>query len=134
MRSERKNKTNVLNIFVGPHRIPGTLAVPERARGVVVFAHGSGSCRFSPRNQFVARRMHDKGLATLLFDLQGEDRRNVFDIDLIAQRLLEATDWVAQQERDSRLADRTVRKKHRICSGADDGGPASRVRHGSCLA
>jgi pimeloyl-ACP methyl ester carboxylesterase len=63
----------------------------------VVFAHGSGSSRLSPRNQFVARQLHARGLATLLFDLltddEALDRRNVFDIPLLARRLGEAVEW-----------------------------------------
>src|SRR3954471_6341746 len=76
----------------------GTLGVPERARGIVLFAHGSGSSRFSPRNRYVARTLEQAGLGTLLLDLltpQEElDRANVFDIALLAGRLAEATRWV----------------------------------------
>jgi putative phosphoribosyl transferase len=72
-------------------RLPGDLVVPEDAGGVVVFAHGSGSSRFSPRNAAVARRLNDAGIATLLFDLltpaEAEDRAYVFDIELLAARL-----------------------------------------------
>ncbi len=71
--------------------LPGVLAVPPDAVGVVVFAHGSGSSRFSPRNVAVAQALHGDGFATLLFDLlteaEAEDRRNVFDIELLAARL-----------------------------------------------
>ncbi len=78
--------------------LPGELAAPEGARGVVVFAHGSGSGRLSPRNLMVAQTLRDRGLATLLFDLltEGEarDRRNVFDIPLLGDRLLTATTWL----------------------------------------
>jgi dienelactone hydrolase len=75
--------------------LPGTLAVPEGAVGVVVFAHGSGSSRFSPRNRYVAEVLNDAALATLLFDLlttdEERDRRNVFDVSLLAGRLAAAT-------------------------------------------
>ena len=85
-------------IDVGPGRLPGTLQVPEGATGLVLFAHGSGSSRHSTRNQRVAGSLRDAGLATLLFDLllAGEegDRRLVFDIDLLADRLLAATGGV----------------------------------------
>jgi len=78
--------------------LPGELAAPEGARGVVVFAHGSGSGRLSPRNLMVAQTLRDRGLATLLFDLltdgEARDRRNVFDIPLLGDRLLTATTWL----------------------------------------
>ena len=88
-------------VAIGSLRLPGILEVPQPSRGIVLFAHGSGSGRFSPRNNFVARAMHDKALATLLLDLLTEeeagDRRNVFDIALLAERLLMATSWVRQE-------------------------------------
>ena len=75
--------------------------MPEQPVGVVVFAHGSGSSRHSPRNRFVAAVLNDAGLATLLFDLltaeEEHDRANVFDIELLAQRLGDVTDWVRKQ-------------------------------------
>ncbi|MEV6107367.1 phosphoribosyltransferase family protein [Streptomyces sp. NPDC051940] len=79
----------------------GQLTVPEGASGVVVFAHGSGSSRRSPRNRFVAAGLNRAGLGTLLFDLLTEDeegdRANVFDTALLAGRLADATDWLRQQ-------------------------------------
>lgn len=76
-------------------RLGGILGIPESARGIVLFAHGSGSGRFSPRNQFVARVLREGGIATLLMDLleerESDDRAKVFDIDLLADRLLGAT-------------------------------------------
>ena len=90
------------NIEVLPRRLPGFLAVPEAATGIVVFAHGSGSSRLSPRNQHVAQGLNKAGLATLLFDLllpeEAEDRRNVFDIPLLATRLEEALDWLGESQ------------------------------------
>jgi putative phosphoribosyl transferase len=78
-------------------RFFGHLTVPSDARGLVVFAHGSGSSRHSPRNRLVADRLHEGGLATLLFDLlapeEALDRANVFDVELLAVRLLAATRW-----------------------------------------
>ncbi|MGE5210648.1 MAG: dienelactone hydrolase family protein, partial [Acidobacteriota bacterium] len=72
------------------------------AVGVVVFAHGSGSSRHSPRNQYVADQLHGAGLGTLTFDLltdaEARDRRNVFDIGLLATRLVRATDWVGRHQ------------------------------------
>jgi dienelactone hydrolase len=86
------------DIEILPRRLPGMLTVPEGAVGIVVFAHGSGSSRLSPRNQQVARGINKAGLATLLFDLllpeEADDRRNVFDIPLLATRLEEALDWL----------------------------------------
>lgn len=88
-------------IPIGPAQLPGTLAGPAEPRGLVLFAHGSGSGRLSPRNRHVAATLHDFGLATLLFDLltpdeaalDEENARFRFDIDLLARRLLQATDW-----------------------------------------
>jgi putative phosphoribosyl transferase len=83
----------------GRRRLSGILNVPPDARGVVAFAHGSGSGRFSPRNQFVARVLQEAGLATLLLDLleeeESDDRKKVFDIELLAERLQSAADWLS---------------------------------------
>src|SRR3954463_7390413 len=88
--------------------LSGELAVPANAIGVVLFAHGSGSSRHSPRNQFVARTLRDHALGTLLFDLltaeeEQEDQLTAhlrFDIGLLADRLLGATDWLHAREPD----------------------------------
>jgi putative phosphoribosyl transferase len=81
--------------------------VPPGAAGVVLFAHGSGSSRHSPRNQLTARTLQAHGFGTLLFDLltpeESSDRRNVFDIGLLAGRLLAATQWVRGQDDVGRL-------------------------------
>lgn len=78
--------------------LEGELIIPKDAAGVVVFAHGSGSSRLSPRNQFVAEALRNAGIGTLLFDLLTEDeaadRDNVFDIDFLAHRLADATRWL----------------------------------------
>jgi len=88
-------------IDAGP--LTGDLTLPADARGVVVFAHGSGSSRHSPRNAAVARTLNTAGLGTLLIDLLTEaeegDRRNVFDIPLLAGRLRTATEWLATRPR-----------------------------------
>jgi putative phosphoribosyl transferase len=88
-------------IRAGAARLPGTLAWPAHPSGVVLFAHGSGSSRLSPRNLLVAQRLRDAGLATLLFDLltpeEAGDRTNVFDIELLADRLAAAGSWVVEQ-------------------------------------
>jgi putative phosphoribosyl transferase len=86
------------HVHIGPSRLPGDLELPAGpVTGLVIFAHGSGSSRLSPRNQFVARQLHGRGLATLLFDLltdeEARDRRNVFDIPLLALRLGAALEW-----------------------------------------
>jgi putative phosphoribosyl transferase len=87
-----------VTVPAGAARLPGTLTVPPRPAGVVVFAHGSGSGRHSPRNTAVAARLVERGLATLLLDLltpgEAADRRNVFDIALLAARVLAATAWI----------------------------------------
>lgn len=86
-------------VQIGGQALDGDLAVPAHARGLVVFAHGSGSTRRSPRNQQVASSLHEHGFGTLLFDLltpvEAADRWNVFDIDLLAGRLVESIDWIA---------------------------------------
>ena len=87
--------------------LPGRLTVPPDARGMVLFAHGSGSGRSSPRNLFVAAGLHVAGLGTLLFDLltpeEGADRLNVFDIGLLAARLAAATGWLRTQPGMARI-------------------------------
>lgn len=79
--------------------LQGELAIPPGAPGIVLFAHGSGSSRQSPRNRFVADMLTEAGIGALLFDLltpaEERDRRNVFDIPLLAQRLVAATRWLA---------------------------------------
>ena len=91
-----------IEIEIPPFRLGGTLAPPEPDRGLVLFAHGSGSSRFSPRNRHVAEGLREAGLGTLLFDLLTEaesaDRRNVFDIPLLASRLLVAADYVRARD------------------------------------
>src|SRR5882724_9514062 len=97
---------NEVQIQAGPAVLSGNLHIPDGAAALVLFAHGSGSSRHSPRNQFVARTLNDAGLATLLFDLlmqheeaidmrTGEHR---FNIGLLAERLVHATKWTKQQE------------------------------------
>jgi len=106
--------THILNLNVEEREISmecggvwlqGSLAVPQDAQGIVLFVHGSGSSRHSPRNRFVARTLQAQGMATLLFDLltQKEERvdqvtaEHRFDIGLLADRLIGATQWVMQQ-------------------------------------
>lgn len=93
------------NIEIPPLGLGGTLNVPAQARGLVVFVHGSGSSRFSPRNVAVAAALNEAGFATLLFDLltaaEEDDRANVFDIPLLADRLVDAIRWI---DRDAELS------------------------------
>jgi dienelactone hydrolase len=92
--------------------LDGDLRIPPRATGIVVFAHGSGSSRFSHRNRFVAAVLEESGLATLLMDLLTPDEEAIdtqtahlrFDIGLLAQRLVAATDWLSTQPDTSDLA------------------------------
>jgi pimeloyl-ACP methyl ester carboxylesterase len=91
-----------VEIQSGGKLLYGDLNVPEKAQGVVLFAHGSGSSRHSPRNQFVARTIRQAGVGTLLFDLLTKDEEAVdlhtahlrFDIGLLAERLAGATEWL----------------------------------------
>jgi putative phosphoribosyl transferase len=86
----------------GKARLHGTLHIPAGASGIIVFAHGSGSSRFSPRNRYVAGVLHDAGLGTLLFDLltpeeevvDAQTRELRFDIELLATRLVDTTVWI----------------------------------------
>ena len=91
----------VREVSVPPMGLKGRLAMPEAPRGLVLFAHGSGSGRLSPRNVAVAETLEARGIATLLFDLmtqeEAEDRRNVFDIPLLAERVVAASLWAASE-------------------------------------
>ncbi|MBZ0229466.1 MAG: erythromycin esterase, partial [Bauldia sp.] len=98
--------TDVRAVVIPPLGLAGILRLPAGTRGLVVFAHGSGSSRLSPRNNAVAEALADRSIGTLLFDLlapeEEDDRRNVFDIRLLADRLIDAIAWV---DRQPRLAD-----------------------------
>jgi dienelactone hydrolase len=107
MKGTAQDQTGERPVWVaaGPVTLEGTLGVPLGAQGIVVFAHGSGSSRHSPRNRFVAAELRAAGLATLLFDLltAAEEAIDVrtrqlrFDIGLLAERLVGATDWLIAQ-------------------------------------
>jgi putative phosphoribosyl transferase len=90
-----------VEVDAGIVRVGGHLTVPDGAGAIVVFAHGSGSSRHSPRNRFVASVLNRAGLGTLLFDLltreEELDRANVFDIELLARRLVDVTHWLREQ-------------------------------------
>src|SRR5205823_1161406 len=104
---------NEVQIQAGRAVLSGNLTIPDNAVGLVLFAHGSGSSRHSPRNQFVARTLNNSGLGTLLFDLLTPEeealdihtREHRFNIGLLAERLVHATKWARQQEetRDLRI-------------------------------
>ena len=92
---------------IGAVGLPADVAIPERPSGVIIFAHGSGSGRLSPRNRLVAEQLNAAGFATILFDLltepEAEDRSNVFNIPLLASRMSEAITFVRNQSGLSRL-------------------------------
>jgi putative phosphoribosyl transferase len=94
-------------IAIPPLGLGGTLSMPAGAYGLVVFAHGSGSSRFSPRNRAVAHALNEQAIATLLFDLLTEEeeanRANVFDIGLLAGRLVQVVDWIDEDPQLRRL-------------------------------
>ena len=91
-----------VQIRTGPKLLTGDLVVPDDASGLVLFAHGSGSSRLSPRNRLVAELLNKAGLGTLLFDLlttdEERDRSNVFDIPKLGRRLVWVTDWLQSME------------------------------------
>ena len=94
-------------VVIGSLQLPGNLRVPTAATTLVIFAHGSGSSRFSPRNMAVAEALNAQGMGTLLFDLltpdEEQDRANVFDIPLLAERLVEVVQWIDRQPELARL-------------------------------
>jgi putative phosphoribosyl transferase len=106
------NQKGDVSIPTGEETINGNLEIPQGARVIVLFAHGSGSSRFSPRNTYVARLMNKHGMATLLMDLMTADEEAIdeqtaeyrFDIDLLAKRLIDATVWLQQNRATASLA------------------------------
>jgi putative phosphoribosyl transferase len=116
-----------VSVHAGTVTLPGTLGVPGLGRGVVLFAHGSGSSRLSPRNRYVARALRDVGLATLLIDLLSPDEEQAdmvtgrlrFDIGLLAARLVDAIEWLA--------AEPSTRTRRVGLFGASTGGGAALV-------
>lgn len=95
---------HIVQIPAGPVRLEGVLSLPEHAKGIVIFAHGSGSSRHSPRNRLIAEVLQQAGLATLLMDLLTLEEETIdqqtgqhrFDIKLLARRLVSMTDWLAR--------------------------------------
>ncbi len=100
--TKSKKSSDNISIKAGHVTLEGNISIPEGAAGIVLFAHGSGSSRLSPRNRFVAEELNKKGIATLLFDLLTPEEEVVddqtahlrFDIPLLAQRLVDTTDWI----------------------------------------
>jgi dienelactone hydrolase len=110
---EWKGEERLIKVVAGPVILEGNLSLPEEARGIVLFAHGSGSSRHSPRNRYVAQLLNEVRLATLLVDLLTSEEEAIdlrtthlrFDIDLLADRLVGATDWLMEypDTRDLRI-------------------------------
>ncbi len=102
------NAAKARDMRIPPLGLAGTLRCPPEAKAVVVFAHGSGSSRFSPRNRAVAEGLNAQGFGTLLFDLltleEEGDRSNVFDIALLSERLVDAVRWLDQESPVARHA------------------------------
>ena len=106
--NKTKTENQYVRIFSAGVHLEGILSVPENAKGLVVFVHGSGSSRHSPRNQYVAQTLQEGGLATLLFDLLTPSEEEIdlqtrhlrFDIDLLARRTVGVLEWLAQQPYD----------------------------------
>ncbi len=100
------NTTNMV-IPIEDVSLKGDLFVPDRARGLVIFSHGSGSSRLSPRNKFVAQQFQSAGLATLLFDLltpaEDQDHQKRFDIELLTKRLVAVTRWMEDNSQTRHL-------------------------------
>jgi putative phosphoribosyl transferase len=106
MRAEDEKRVREIEIPAKGARLKGDLRIPNGVRGLILFAHGSGSSRHSPRNQYVAGVLQEAGFATLLFDLLTEAEERIdrstaelrFDIELLTERLVQATAWIAGQE------------------------------------
>jgi pimeloyl-ACP methyl ester carboxylesterase len=92
---------DIRDVRIAPLGLPGTLRIPDQAHAFIAFAHGSGSSRFSPRNMAVAEGLNAQGFGTLLFDLltpeEEADRANVFNIALLAERLVDAINWLDRE-------------------------------------
>ncbi|HYS15281.1 MAG TPA: dienelactone hydrolase family protein [Candidatus Binatia bacterium] len=108
---EWKGEARVVRVPAGAVTLDGDLSVPERARGIVLFAHGSGSSRLSPRNRYVAGLLNEAKLATVLLDLLTPDEEAIdlrtahlrFDVGLLSERLVAATDWLMQRSETRHL-------------------------------
>ena len=104
--NKNKNEEQLVQVSVGQATLEGNLSIPKGSKGIILFAHGSGGSRHSPRNKYVAEVLQDAGIATLLIDLLTEEEEEIdlqtrhlrFDIDLLAKRLIGATDWLKQEQ------------------------------------
>ena len=109
--TKSEKDSTFVDIQLGLLRLEGNLSIPKNSIGIVLFAHGSGSGRTSPRNRFVARELNKKRIATLLFDLLTREEEEVdvqtahlrFDIPLLSQRLVQTTDWLLKSFKDANL-------------------------------
>jgi dienelactone hydrolase len=127
MRTHTTARTKSVEIRAGVALLDGDLAIPERALGLVVFAHGSGSSRFSARNRMVAQALEDGGFATLLLDLLTQEEEAIdrgtreyrFDIDRLGHRVVAAIDWASGESEVSALPV--------ACFGASTGAAAALV-------
>ncbi|HXG91210.1 MAG TPA: alpha/beta family hydrolase [Blastocatellia bacterium] len=125
----------LVEVPAGNAKLEGILGLPENATGIVLFAHGSGSGRLSPRNNYVARVLREAGIGTLLMDLimveEAEDRDHAFDIDLLTQRILITTEWLEESSDTKHLrvgyfgasAGAAVALKAAARAGLEDGLP-----------
>ncbi|MBK5261789.1 MAG: hypothetical protein JJE17_04340 [Peptostreptococcaceae bacterium] len=135
------NKNNLIENLIyipsGEVRLEGSLEIPEAAAGVVLFAHGSGSSRHSPRNSYVADVLRKHGFGTLLLDLltvnEDLDYEMRFDIDLLARRLLIATKWLQEQEKTRNLALGYFGARHWCGCSNSDCGNIRRAGKSSCF-
>jgi len=108
MGDDDRNSMSTVHIPAGNVELDGELILPSSATGVVLFAHGSGSSRFSPRNTYVAEVLQQRGIATLLFDLltsvEDQDYETRFDIALLTTRLVAATEWLQSNPKTKDLS------------------------------
>ena len=118
----------VYTVHIPPIGLAGALRIPAGAAALVVFAHGSGSSRLSPRNMAVAEGLNEQGMATLLSPLltleEEVDRANVFDIPLLAERVIDAVDWIGQRAAHAEPSPRSLRGEYGSGSSTRRGGAA----------
>lgn len=110
--SSKSKSSSEIQIPTDSITLEGNLTIPEGAKGIVIFAHGSGSSRFSPRNRYVAQELQKEGIGTLLFDLLTAEEERIdmitaqlrFDIDLLADRLVSVTNWLLTNPETKKLS------------------------------
>ncbi len=126
-----ESRSRSISLPIGSATLAGDLTLPHASIGVVLFAHGSGSSRLSPRNRHVAQQLNQRSLATLLIDLLTPDEEKVdgytlqlrFDIGLLADRLTACADWLAAEPSHGRLTAWPIWREHRRRGGIDLRGP-----------